>query len=275
YARHPGVLMIAEESTAWPKVSHPTYAGGLGFGFKWNMGWMHDTLSYFARDPIQRRYHHHQLTFSLLYAWSENFIMPLSPDEVVHGKRSLLAKMPGDTGARFANLRALFGYMWAHPGKKLLFMGGEIAQWNEWNHDVSLDWHLLEDAPHQGVQHLVRDLNRIYAEETALWIDSQPAAFRWLDADDSDENVIAFLRVVPGEPGGIVCVCNFSGIERRGYRIGLPSDGTFQEILNTDSSIYGGSNVGNLGAITAEAVPWQGQPWSAPVVLPPLATLWF
>jgi len=275
HARQPGVMMIAEESTSWPKVSHPTWAGGLGFGFKWNMGWMHDTLSYFARDPIHRRYHHNQLTFGLLYAWSENFILPLSHDEVVHGKRSLLDKMPGDGMAKIANLRAMFAYMWSHPGKKLLFMGGEIGVWHEWNHDESLDWRLTGEPGHHGLQRLVQDLNRVYRDEPALWNDSEPSGFSWLDADDCDENVIAFMRLVPGGDRVLVCVCNFSATDRTGYRVGLPRPGVYREVLNTDSEIYGGTNRGNLGAIEAQAQPWQGQPCSAPITLPPLAAIWF
>jgi 1,4-alpha-glucan branching enzyme len=256
-------------------VSHPTYTGGLGFGFKWNMGWMHDTLAYFAKDPLHRQYHHHQLTFGLLYAWSENFILPLSHDEVVHEKGSLAAKMPGDGPRQLANLRALYGYMWSYPGKKLLFMGSEFAQWGEWNHEESLDWHLTTEPRHRGVQLLIADLNRLYRDQPALWSDSQPPSFQWLDADDSDDNVIAFLRLVPGTQEGLVCVCNFSAIARTGYRVGLPRPGAYREILNTDSGIYGGGNLGNLGQIEAQPFAWQGQPFSASIVLPPLATLWF
>jgi 1,4-alpha-glucan branching enzyme len=276
YARHPKALMVAEESTAWPGVSRPTSAGGLGFGFKWNMGWMHDTLFYFSRDPVFRKHHHHTLTFSLLYAWTENFILPLSHDEVVHGKRSLLHQMPGDRAAKFANLRALYGYLWAHPGKKLLFMGGEFAQENEWYHDASLDWHLLERAEHRGVQALVRDLNRAYRREPALWErDFEPEGFEWVDAWNADENVLAFLRIAPSRGRRLLCVSNFSAVPRAGYRVGLPGPGRYLEILNTDAAVYGGGNLGNCGAVVAEPVPWHGRSWSARLVLPPLATLWF
>jgi 1,4-alpha-glucan branching enzyme len=276
HSRFPGALMIAEESTAWPAVSRPTYVGGLGFTYKWNMGWMHDTLMYFSKDPIYRRFHHDHLTFGLLYAWSENFVLPLSHDEVVHGKRSLVAKMPGDPWQQLANLRALLGYMWAHPGKKLLFMGGEIAQWNEWYHEQSLDWHLLEQPEHKGVHTLVRDLNRLYREGPALWeADTEPAGFHWIDANNADENVVAFLRIAPSLGHRIVCVGNFSPVVRNNYRVGLPVPGFYREILNTDSAIYGGSDVGNQGGIRAEERPWHGQPYSAALTLPPLSTVWF
>ncbi|HML15994.1 MAG TPA: 1,4-alpha-glucan branching protein GlgB [Bryobacteraceae bacterium] len=276
YARHRGVLMIAEESTAWAGVSRPVYAGGLGFGFKWDMGWMHDTLNYFSKEPIHRRYHHRDLTFGLLYAWFENFILPLSHDEVVHGKRALLDKMPGDRWQKFANLRALFGYMWARSGKKVLFMGGEFGQWREWNHDESLDWHLLAEADHRGVQRLIRDLNRIYRAEPALWeADHDPAGFQWIDPDNADENVIAFLRTAPSTGRRLLCVCNFSPVMRTKYRLGVPAPGLYREILNTDSALYGGSNQGNAGAVMAEPKPWHSFQHSLPLKLPPLATLWF
>ena len=238
HGREPGVISAAEESTAWPGVSRPTYLGGLGFGFKWNMGWMHDTLDYFQRDPIHRRYHHHQLTFSLMYAFSENFILPLSHDEVVHGKGSLLAKMPGDRWQQFANLRALYAYMWAHPGKKLLFMGGELAQEQEWTHDGSLDWHLLEQPEHAGMQQLVRTLNRVYREHPALWeVDHEPAGFRWLEPNDAARNVLAFARYGLDATPPLVCVCNLSPVLREGYRLGFPADGRWVEVLNTDSTL--------------------------------------
>jgi 1,4-alpha-glucan branching enzyme len=276
HARHPGVLMIAEESTAWPGVSRPTYAGGLGFGFKWNMGWMHDTLLYFSKEPVHRRWHHNNLTFGLLYAWSENFILPFSHDEVVHGKGSLLDKMPGDRWQKFANLRALYGYMWAHPGRKLLFMGCEFGQWREWNHANSLDWHLLAEADHRGLQALVQDLNRRYRDEPALYAaESDPASFRWIDAQDAESNVISFRRIVPGQGRELVCVCNLSPVPRQGYRVGLPRAGRWDEVLNTDAARFGGSGLGNLGAIKAVDVPWHGLPCSAEVTLPPLATVWF
>jgi len=276
YARHPGVMMIAEESTAWAGVSRPVYVGGLGFGFKWDMGWMHDTLEYFSKEPIHRRFHHRDLTFGFIYAWFENFILPLSHDEVVHGKRALLDKMPGDRWQKFANLRSLFGYMWARAGKKVLFMGGEFGQWREWNHDHSLDWHLLEEADHRGVQNLIRDLNRIYRAEPALWErDHDPAGFQWIDANNTDENVIAFMRISPSTGRRIVCVCNFSPVVRKRYRVGVPVGGLYREILNTDASIYGGSNQGNAGAVMAQAETWHAQPYSLTLILPPLATLWF
>jgi 1,4-alpha-glucan branching enzyme len=276
HSRLSGIMMVAEESTAWPGVSRPTYTGGLGFGFKWNMGWMHDTLLYFSKDPIHRRYHHNNLTFGLLYAWAENFILPLSHDEVVHGKGSLISKMPGDFWQKFANLRALYGYMWAHPGKKLLFMGGEIGQWSEWDYDQSLDWHLLQYPEHKGLQTLVRDLNKIYKEHPALWeADSDPATFQWIDANDADDNVISFIRHAPVTGGQIVCICNLSPVVRKNYRIGLPKGGWYREILNTDSEVYGGSNVGNGGGIMAEPVPSHWYQYSGQLTLPPLATVWF
>jgi 1,4-alpha-glucan branching enzyme len=273
--REPGMISAAEESTAWPGVSRPTYLGGLGFGFKWNMGWMHDTLDYFEREPVHRRFHHHQLTFSLMYAFSENFVLPLSHDEVVHGKRSLLAKMPGDRWQQLANLRALYAYMWAHPGKKLLFMGGELAQEREWDHAGSLDWHLLEQPGHAGVQSLVRDLNRLYRDEPALWeVDFDPAGFRWLEPNDADANVLAFARFPAGDGRPLVCVCNLSPVPREGYRLGLPRGGRWRELLNTDSTFYGGSDVGNLGGVEADGPPWHDQPQSAELRLPPLAVVW-
>jgi 1,4-alpha-glucan branching enzyme len=274
YQEHPGAVTVAEESTAWPAVSRPVYLGGLGFGFKWNMGWMHDTLEYISKDPIYRRFHHHSLTFSLVYAFSENFVLPISHDEVVHGKRSLLGKMPGDTWRRFANLRAYLGYMWAHPGKQLLFMGCELAQESEWSSERSIDWEALADPDHRGVQDLVRDLNRVYHGHPALWErDSEPAGFGWIDPNDTDSNVLSFIRwSAGGEP--LVCLCNFSPVVREGYRLGLPRTGRWKEVLNTDAEAYGGSNVGNLGAVESEAIGWDGQPASARVTLPPLATVW-
>jgi 1,4-alpha-glucan branching enzyme len=275
HAREPGVVSAAEESTAWPGVSRPTYVGGLGFGFKWNMGWMHDTLEYFQQDPVYRRYHHHQLTFSLVYAFSENFILPLSHDEVVHGKGSLLQKMPGDAWQKHANLRALYAYMWAHPGKKLLFMGQELAQEREWSHERSLDWHLLEDPLHQGAQHLVRDLNHVYRERPALWeVDFDPSGFWWLEPNDADNNVVAFCRGSEGARDVLACVANLSPVPRHGYRVGVPRPGRWREALNTDAERYGGSNVGNYGGVEAETVPWHGQPYSVQVSVPPLGVLW-
>jgi 1,4-alpha-glucan branching enzyme len=275
HAEEPGVISAAEESTQWPGVSRPIYLGGLGFGFKWNMGWMHDTLGYFAQDPVYRRYHHHELTFSMIYAFTENFVLPLSHDEVVHGKGSLLNKMPGDRWQQHANLRSLFAYMWAHPGKKLLFMGGELAQEREWNHDDSLDWHLLQWREHAGAQSLVRDLNRIYRSEPALYeVDFEPQGFRWLDANDVARNVYGFLRLSADGERAVACLCNLSPVPRDGYRVGLPYGGRWREALNTDSEHYGGSNVGNYGGVEAEDAPWQGQPFSAELTLPPLGVVW-
>jgi 1,4-alpha-glucan branching enzyme len=275
HAREPGVLMAAEESTAWPGVSRPVERGGLGFGLKWNMGWMHDTLAYFARDPVHRRHHHDQLTFSLVYAFSENFVLPLSHDEVVHGKGSLLQKMPGDPWQRRANLRALYGYMWAHPGKKLLFMGGELGQQQEWRADGSVDWHLLERPEHAGIQDLVRDLNLRYRDEPALWeVDFDPAGFRWLEANDADANAVAFARFAAEGRRALVCACNFSPVPRPAYRIGLPRSGSWHELLNTDDERYGGNGVGNRGEIAAEPKPWHDQPFSAELTLPPLGVIW-
>jgi 1,4-alpha-glucan branching enzyme len=275
YAEEPGIVSAAEESTAWPGVSRPTYLGGLGFGFKWNMGWMHDTLGYFEQDPIYRRYHHHELTFSLMYAFSENFILPLSHDEVVHGKGSLYGKMAGDHWQKLANLRTLYAYMWAHPGKKLLFMGCEFAQEAEWSHERSLDWHLLEKPEHAGVQSLVRDLNRAYVDEPALWeVDFDSSGFFWLEPNDSENNVVAFARASRGHERVVIFVANLSPVPRGPYRLGLPRAGRWRELVNTDSSHYGGTDTGNLGAVDAEPVPWHEQPYSAEITLPPLAALW-
>jgi 1,4-alpha-glucan branching enzyme len=275
HRREPGILSVAEESTAWPGVSRPTYLGGLGFGFKWNMGWMHDTLDYFGRDPIYRRYHHHELTFSLMYAFTENFVLPLSHDEVVHGKGSLYGKMAGDRWQKLANLRALYAYMWAHPGKKLLFMGGELAQVAEWSHERSLDWHLLEQREHAGVQALVRDLNRVLRSEPALYErDFDPAGFWWLEANDANGNVLAFARASKNAERVLVCAANLSPTPRFGYRLGLPRSGPWREAVNTDSGFYGGSDNGNLGGIEAEPIAWHEQPFSAEVTLPPLGVVW-
>jgi 1,4-alpha-glucan branching enzyme len=275
HRREPGILSVAEESTAWPGVSKPTYLGGLGFGFKWNMGWMHDTLDYFQRDPVHRRFHHHQLTFSLMYAFSENFVLPLSHDEVVHGKGSLYGKMAGDRWQKLANLRSLYAYMWAHPGKKLLFMGGELAQEAEWSHERSLDWHLLENAGNAGVQALVRDLNRALRSEPALYEqDFDPAGFWWLEANDAAANVLAFARASAGGERVLVCAANLAPVPRPDYRLGLPRAGRWREVVNTDSSFYGGTETGNLGGIEAEPVGWHEQPFSAEVTLPPLGVVW-
>jgi 1,4-alpha-glucan branching enzyme len=276
YREAPGVVMIAEESTAWAAVSRPTYTGGLGFGLKWDMGWMHDTLEYFARDPIHRRYHQRDVTFGFLYAWSENFVLPLSHDEVVHGKSSMLSKMPGDRWQKFANLRALYGYMWARPGKKMIFMGSELGQWDEWHHDHSLPWHLLEYDEHRKLQALIRELNRLYRAAPALWeADAEPAGFHFIDADNADDNVIAFMRIAPhSHARRVICVGNFSPVVREGYRVGAPVAGYYKELLNTDSELFGGSNVGNSGGVEAQAIPWHGLAHSLVLRLPPLAVLW-
>jgi 1,4-alpha-glucan branching enzyme len=267
-------MMIAEESTAWPAVSHPIYAGGLGFDFKWNMGWMHDTLKYFQTDPLFRAGNHSALTFGLIYAWSENFILPFSHDEVVHMKGSLLNKMPGATEQKFATLRALYGYMWAHPGKKLLFMGGEFGQWREWAETESLDWHLLEDSLHHGIQKLVQELNRVYEPESACWeSDGEAAGFEWVDVDNAMENIVAFVR--RSQSGReLVCVCNFSALERKDYRLGLPRKGRYKTVVNTDAAQYGGSQSAPLAALEAEDTPIHSQPFSVAIDLPPLRTLW-
>ncbi len=278
----PGAMMIAEESTAWPQVSHPVYAGGLGFDFKWNMGWMHDTLKYFQTDPLFRGGNHNALTFGLLYAWSENFILPFSHDEVVHLKGSLLNKMPGAVAQKFANLRALYGYMWAHPGKKLLFMGGEFGQWREWNETESLDWHLLEDPAHRGIQSLISDLNRIYQKKNSLWeVDGEPAGFQWIDANNAAENIVSFIRrprSIENKPSivrELICVSNFAPVLRENHQLGLPRQGTYRLLANTDAEAYGGSGVKLPKSIKAEEKPVHGQPYSATIILPPLTTLWF
>jgi len=305
YKLVPGITMVAEESTAWPGVSRPVYLGGLGFGFKWNMGWMHDTLSYLSLDPIYRQYHHNEMTFSMVYAYTENFILPISHDEVVHEKGSLLGKMPGDEWRRFAGVRSLLAYMWAHPGKQLLFMGSEFAQGNEWSADKGLDWWVLDFDVHQGVQKLSRDLNAAYRQNPALWqLDSSPDGFSWIDANDALGNVLSFLRFPAGSagsagsapggaaaapggaapapggsaPGGaagvIACIANFSAVPYLNYRVGLPAAGRWREVINTDAIVYGGSGVGNMGGIEAEQEPWHGQPASAQITVPPLGVLW-
>jgi len=272
----PGVMMIAEESTSWPQVSHPVYAGGLGFDFKWNMGWMHDTLKYFQTDPLFRAGNHNALTFALVYAWSENFILPFSHDEVVHLKGALLNKMPGDEWQKFANLRALYGYMWAHPGKKLLFMGGEFGQWREWNDSESLDWHLLEKPVHEGMQKLVSDLNHRYKEHQALWeADGEAAGFEWIEVDNALENVLAFRRRSPSTGDEIICVSNLSPVPREGHRLGLPRAGEYRQILNTDAGTYCGGGFGVVDSVVAEQIPSHGLEYSAVMTLPPLATMWF
>jgi 1,4-alpha-glucan branching enzyme len=278
YKHHPGVVTIAEESTAWPGVTRPTHLGGLGFGLKWNMGWMHDTLAYAGHDPVHRAFHHNQMTFSLMYAFSENFVLPLSHDEVVHGKGSLWTRMPGDAWNKAANLRALLAYMWAHPGKQLLFMGGELGQVREWSEQRSLDWYLLDDPLHAGIQSLVADLNRTYRAQPALWTkDTTPDGFSWIDANDATGNVLTFLRHGVDDAGVasvLACVANFAGQPNEGYRVGLPYAGRWREVLNTDAEAYGGSGVGNLGSVEAQAQPWHGRPASVVLRLPPAGVLW-
>jgi len=272
----PGATSVAEESTAWPMVSRPVYVGGLGFGYKWNMGWMHDTLGYMSHDPIHRQYHHNNLTFGLLYAFHENFILPLSHDEVVHGKGSLISKMPGDRWQRFANLRAYFGFMWTHPGKKLLFMGGEFAQEREWNHDIGLDWQLLADPYHEGVRRLLRDLNRLYRGTPALYrLDCEADGFSWIDAANAPESVLSYTRRGRDPHELAVIACNFTPIPRENYRIGVPRPGRYRERINTDALEYAGSGVGNAGEVHAEPHPMHGHPYSLCLKLPPLGTLVF
>lgn len=276
HAQFPGVLTIAEESTAWGGVSRPTYMGGLGFSLKWNMGWMNDTLRYMRNDPIHRAYHHNQLTFSMIYAFTENFALPLSHDEVVHGKGSLLDQMPGDLWQKYANLRLLYGYMWAHPGKKLLFMGDDFGQWNEWNCDESLQWHLLQWDSHQGMQNLVRDLNRVYRSEPSLYqCDFTGEGFEWVDCHSAADSVMAFLRKAKDPQDQMLICCNFTPVVRHNHRVGVPKDTWYREILNTDSEHYGGSNQGNFPGVKAESIPWHGRPWSISMTLPPLAIVMF
>jgi 1,4-alpha-glucan branching enzyme len=274
--KFPGVVTIAEESTAWPMVSRPTYVGGLGFTFKWNMGWMHDTLDYFHREPVHRRHHHHQLTFGMLYAFTENFVLPLSHDEVVHGKGSLLNKMPGDRWQQLANLRSLLAWMWAHPGKKLLFMGAEVAQDREWSHDRAIDWELLEHPSHRGVDTLVKTLNLLYKDRPALYeADFEWTGFQWIDANDTDQNVLSFLRLPADSEYGkpLACVANLSPVVRQNYRIGLPRGGVWHETLNTDAPVFWGSGVLN-GPVIADGPAWHGLGHSAVLTLPPLAVIW-
>ncbi|WP_343115571.1 1,4-alpha-glucan branching protein GlgB [Ostreiculturibacter nitratireducens] len=276
YRDCPGVMTVAEESTAFPGVSHPVDHGGLGFGFKWNMGWMNDTLDYIRREPVHRKHHHHQMTFGIHYAFSENFILPISHDEVVHGKGSMLGKMPGAGWEKFANLRAYYGFMWTHPGKKLLFMGQDFAQGAEWNHGKSLDWHEAERPQHAGIRALVRDLNRLYRETPALHVnDSRPEGFEWLEANDADHSVYVYARKGKASDPMVVVAANFTPVERRDYRIGFPAPGRWSEIMNTDAETYGGGNRGNLGGIETEAKGWHGQAQSAPVTLPPLSVVVF
>lgn len=274
YGRNEGIVTVAEESTAWPMVSGPTYLGGLGFGFKWNMGWMHDTLRYMSKEPVHRRYHHNDLTFGLLYAFSENYILPLSHDEVVHGKGSLLGKMPGDRWQQFANLRLYYAFMYAHPGKKLLFMGAEFAQEREWNHDRSLDWHLLDDPLHAGVRDLVRELNGLYRSLPALHErDCEADGFEWIDAADVEQSALAFLRRAADPERFVVAVCNFTPVVRNGYRVGVPRAGIYRTILNTDMERFGGGGVGNPDELRTETVSWHGRGCSLTLTLPPLGAL--
>ena len=274
HAQHPGSITVAEESTAWPGVTRPVHLGGLGFTYKWNMGWMHDMLEYVGKDPIYRRWAHNDLTFSLLYAFTENFILPFSHDEVVHGKRAMLDKMPGDIWQKRATLRALYGYMYGHPGKKLMFMGGELAQWREWNHDESLDWHLLQHQEHRGVQDWVRDLNRVLREQPALHqVDFDHTGFEWIDCSDFEGSVVSFIRRAHNPADFVVVAVNFTPIPRHAYVIGVPEPGPYVELLNSDAEVYGGSNLGNAGVIQSEPVPAHGRPHRLSLTLPPLACL--
>ncbi|HPE12241.1 MAG: 1,4-alpha-glucan branching protein GlgB [Actinobacteria bacterium] len=274
YKRVPGAFTVAEESTAWPGVTRATHLGGLGFGLKWNMGWMHDSLGYLAREPIHRQWHHNELTFALVYAWSENYLLPISHDEVVHGKGSLLGKMPGDHWQKRANLRAFLAYMWAHPGKQLLFMGSEFGQESEWSEGRSLDWWLLDQPDHDALSRLVTDLNAVYRSSPALWsLDTEPAGFEWIDANDAGGNTLSWIR--RGSEGEVVaCVVNFSAVPHHDYRVGLPVGGTWSEVINTDALDYGGSGVGNFGAVAAEQIEWHGRPFSASLSVPPLGAVW-
>ena len=276
HSQHPGTLMIAEESTSWPAVSRPTYIGGLGFDLKWNMGWMNDTLKYFEHDPIHRQYHHNELTFSMIYAFHENFVLPLSHDEVVHGKRSLLQKMPGDDWQKFANLRLLFAYMFAHPGKKLLFMGSELAQRSEFWDEGVVEWPLEDSPPHRGIQRLVTDLNHLHSGERALYeVDFEWHGFEWIDANDAGGSVVSFLRRAKNGDNFMVVVCNFTPVLREEYRVGVPRAGYYREILNTDSKYYEGTDAGNAGGVSAEPIPWNNRPYSVKLRLPPLAVMYF
>jgi 1,4-alpha-glucan branching enzyme len=276
YGEFPSAMMIAEESTSWPMVSRPVYLGGLGFGFKWNMGWMHDMLDYMSNDPVYRSYHHHRITFSMLYAFSENFMLPFSHDEVVHGKGSMIGKMPGDDWRKFANLRLLYGYMFAHPGKKLMFMGDEFGQWAEWNHDKSLDWHLLEYPHHAGLRRWVRDLNTFYRGAPALYeVDYQSSGFEWIDCNDVQRSVVSFLRRGRNPDDVVLFACNFTPVPRQNYRVGAPRGGYWSEVLNSDAPLYGGSGQGNLGGMEASPLPIQGRPYSLNLTLPPLGIVAF
>jgi len=274
YQASPDVQTVAEESTAWPMVSRPTYLGGLGFGLKWDMGWMHDTLEYMSKDPVHRKYYHNNLTFRMLYAFFENFILPLSHDEVAHGKGSLLGKMSGDDWQKFANLRLLLGYMYAQPGKKLLFMGSEFGQWREWNHEESLDWHLLNYAPHVGIKQWVADLNRLYRSQPALYeLDFTHSGFEWIDCSDVEQSVVSLLRNGRSGDDTILAVFNFTPLPRLNYRLGVPKPGFWKELLNSDARDYGGSGHGNMGGVDAAPIPFHGRPSSLLLTLPPLAAL--
>lgn len=274
YAAFPDALMIAEESTAWPQVSRPTYVGGLGFGFKWNMGWMHDVLSYMSTDPVFRTYHHNEITFSLMYAFTENFILPFSHDEVVYEKGSMLRKMPGDEWQKFANLRLLYGFMFSHPGKKLLFMGNEFGQWSEWNHDASLDWHLLEIPFHAGLKRWVRDLNTFYRGQPSIHEgDATAASFEWVDCKDHQRSILSFIRRAHNHDDITLVTCNFTPVTRQNYRIGVPCEGFWKEVLNSDAPLYGGSGQGNMGGLEAAPLPIHGRAFSLNMTLPPLGVV--
>ena len=276
YGEYPNVLTIAEESTAWPMVSRPTYMGGLGFGMKWDMGWMHDTLVYTTKDPVFRKYHHNQLTFRMLYAFTENFVLPLSHDEVTHGKGSLLDKMPGDLWQKFANLRLLLGYMYAQPGKKLLFMGGEFGQWWEWDHEASIQWHLLEYPSHKGLQQWVRDLNALYRSERTLYqSDFDSSGFEWVDCNDADQSVLSFIRKGKATEETFLVVCNFTPVPRHNYRVGVSQQGRWKEVLNSDAPVYGGGGQGNFGGVVTTATAWHHRPYSVSLTLPPLGIVIF
>jgi 1,4-alpha-glucan branching enzyme len=274
YEKYPHAQTMAEESTDWPMVSKPTYVGGLGFGMKWDMGWMHDTLEYMKNDPVYRKFHQDQLTFRMLYAYHENFILPLSHDEVVHGKGSLIARMPGDDWQKFANLRLLFGHMFAQPGKKLLFMGGEFAQWAEWHHEKSLDWHLLEYLPHRGVQSWLKNLNHLYVNEPALYLNEfSHEGFEWIDCCDSEHSIFTLIRKGNGPDDKIIAALNFTPVPRYDYRIGVPYEGAWTEILNSDSHEFGGGGIGNPQPVHSDSISWHGKPFSINLALPPLAII--
>jgi 1,4-alpha-glucan branching enzyme len=276
YGAYPDTMMMAEESTSWPGVSRPTYLGGLGFGLKWNMGWMHDVLNYMSQDPVFRTYHHNEITFSLVYAFAENFVLPFSHDEVVYGKASMIRKMPGDDWQKFANLRLLYGFMFGHPGKKLLFMGDEFGQWSEWNHDASLEWTLLEHRSHAGLKRWVRDLNTLYRGEPLLHaMDFNPAGFEWVDCKDYQRSIISFLRLGQNPNNQLLFVCNFTPVVRQNYRVGVPLEGYWKEILNSDAPLYGGSGQGNFGGLSTVPLPIHGRPFSLNMTLPPLGIVVF